>query len=112
MKWPGEEKQQNEDAVVEGKDTKCTADEEGLEEVWLMQRVQKDPRDEKSGEDKKEVDPKIEGGNGVVHKVQEPAAGLRVRMEEMKEEDKKNCQASHPVERWNMGKTARILLVT
>ena len=78
MKWPGEQKQQNEDAVVKGKDTKCTADVEGLEEVWLMERVQKDPGDEKSGEDKKEVNSKIEGGNRLAHKVQEPAAGFRV----------------------------------
>lgn len=48
MKWPGEEKQQNQDAVVEGKDTKRTADVEGLEEVRLMERVQKDAGDEKS----------------------------------------------------------------
>jgi hypothetical protein len=109
MKWPGEEKQQKEDAIIEGKDTECAADVEGLEEVRLMERVQKDAGDEKAGEDKKEVDPDIEGANDMAHTVEEPVAGLIVRTEQMNEEDKKDCQASYPVESWNVRKPARIL---
>ena len=47
----------------------------------------------------------------MVYSVQKPVAGIRVRIEEMNEEDKKDCQASYPVESWNVGKAARILCI-
>jgi hypothetical protein len=68
MQGFGEEKQQEEEAVVERKDAQGAAGVEGFEEVGLVESVEKDAGDEEAGENEEEVDSDVEGvDDGVDH---------------------------------------------
>ena len=59
MKGVGEQKEQDEEAVVEGKYSECAAAVKVLEEVGLIECVKEDAGDEEAGEDKEEVDANV-----------------------------------------------------
>jgi hypothetical protein len=98
MQRPGEEKEKDQETVVEGEDAEGAAGVEGFEEVWLVESVEEDPGDEEAGENEEKVHPDVEGVDGCVDGVEEGRACVRVRQEEMKGKDEEDCEAADTVE--------------
>ena len=98
MQGPGEEKQQEEETVVEGKDAQGATGVEGFEEVRLVEGVEQDAGDEEAGENEEEVDSDVEGVDDGVEDVEDGRSCDWVRQEEMKGEDEKDCETADSVE--------------
>lgn len=98
MQRPAEEKQQEEETVVEGKDAQGAASVKGFEEVGLVERVEQDAGDEEAGENEEEVDSDVEGVDDGVDDVEDGRSCGGVRQEEMKGEDEKDCETADSIE--------------
>jgi hypothetical protein len=72
VKRPCKKKECDEHAIVKREDAERPANIEGFEEVRFTERIQKDARDEKAGENEEEINPNIRGQEDMVHQVEKP----------------------------------------
>ena len=96
VKQRGEEKEDEEDGVVEGKDAQAAAGIELAEVARVAERVVKDAGDEEAGEDEEKINAMCAKGGGSV-KGLAPGAG-RCSEEEVGGDNADDSEATQPIE--------------